>query len=240
MNFIRSFVISSLIFNVLFLPSLSFAAEQKDAIVIPTPHATLPPPKNGSNHLLLAVATPTAAETAEAAKNPPLPTPIGRVVWVKGTLKAVMTNHETRILQKQSLIFLQDTLTTDTNSQAEVIFTDNSLLTLANGSKLVIDQYTFDRKKSVGKSVMSLIEGGFRTITGAMVKNSPTDYQVNTPVSTMGVRGTDYAVYLQGKHSCLSAYKGVPCISNKKGQELCLSTEAKYAEVAGPDDAQKR
>lgn len=43
--------------------------------------------------LLFSVMQPSYAD-------PPLPTPVGRVVWVQGTLKAIMPNKEERLLQK--------------------------------------------------------------------------------------------------------------------------------------------
>jgi hypothetical protein len=168
--------------------------------------------------------------------DPPLPTPVARVVWVKGMLKATMPNKEQRILQKTSVIYLNDTLTTDSNSQAEIVFTDNSLITFRPDTTFYIDKYQFTPKAtkghSVGKYVMNLVEGGFRTITGLIAKSNPPDYQMNTPVATIGVRGTDYAVYIRNGQLDMIHYSGTPCVSNNKGN-ICLSAGAPYASVSG-------
>lgn len=167
------------------------------------------------------------------AADPPLPTPVGRVVWIKGTLKAVMPSKEERILQKTSVIYAHDTLVTDANSQAQIVFTDNTLMTFRPDTKFYIDQYSFNpqaKKGSVGKYFMRLIEGGFRTITGLIAKSNPTDYQINTPVATIGVRGTDYAVYLRGGQMYVGYYQGSPCVTGKD-QTLCLSDKQRYAFV---------
>ena len=158
--------------------------------------------------------------------DPPLPTPVGRVVWVTGSLKALMPNQEERTLVKSSVIYLKDTLITDAKSQAQIVFTDNTLLTFTPQTRFVIDQYSYNpqaKSKSIGKYVMNLIEGGFRTITGLIAKKNPTDYQVNTPVATIGVRGTDYAVYVKGGQLSMAQYGGSPCIQNDKGS-LCLNS----------------
>jgi len=181
--------------------------------------------------------------------DPPLPTPVGRVVWIKGTLKAMQPNNETRNLVKMSVLYLHDTLITDANSTAEVAFTDNTLITFYPNSKLSIDKYAYKQKPangSAGSSVMSLIEGGFRTITGLIAKTNNNDYQVNTPVATIGVRGTDYAVRMQGGHLYAAWYQGKPCLTSKnaqdnsqntqkkqQGTELCLSSTTQFAEVPG-------
>lgn len=167
------------------------------------------------------------------AADPPLPTPVGRVIWVKGTFKATMPNNEVRVLQKSSVIYLHDTLTTDANSQAQIAFTDNTLLTFRADTKFVVDQYSYQpqaKSGSVGKYVMTLIEGGFRTITGLIAKNNPNDYKINTPVATIGVRGTDYAVYVHNGELYVGYIQGSPCV-NSKNQSLCLDAKTPYANV---------
>lgn len=173
------------------------------------------------------------ASTMTAAADPPLPTPVGRVIWVKGTFKATMPNNEVRVLQKSSVIYLQDTLTTDANSQAQIAFTDNSLVTFRANSKFVVDQYSYQPQSkggSVGKYFMSLIEGGFRTITGLIAKNNPNDYKINTPVATIGVRGTDYSVYVHNGELFVGYTQGTPCVTSGN-QQLCLDAKTPYANV---------
>lgn len=164
--------------------------------------------------------------------------PVGRVVWVKGKFKAVSPSNKERLLDKAAIIYLHDTLITDAASQAQIVFTDNSLMTFKPSTQFVIEQYAFDPKKkkgSAGKYIMNLIEGGFRTITGLIAKSDPQSYQVNTPVATIGVRGTDYAVYVSGGELYIGYYKGTPCVSGKE-QQVCLSKEKPYAEVPKGSD----
>ncbi len=166
--------------------------------------------------------------------DPPLPTPVGRVVWIKGSLKATMPNNEQRLLQKMSVIYLSDILSTDQASQAQVVFSDNTLLTFRPSTTLSIDKYEFKpstKKGSVGTYVMSLVEGGFRTITGLIAHSNPSDYKVNTPVATIGVRGTDYAVYFHSGQLSMAYYTGSPCLSNKQGT-LCLTTAVPFGSVS--------
>jgi hypothetical protein len=181
-----------------------------------------------------------------ATATTPVPTPVGRVVWVKGTeFKAVMPNKEQRILQKLSIIYLHDQLITDDKTQAEIVFTDNTLMTFREKSQYSIDQYSYKPKQksgSVGKYIMSITAGGFRTITGLIAKNNPNDYQVNSPVATIGVRGTDYQTYYKGTQMYLGYYKGTPCIQNKgvpgvvdkskqNIKQICLDAKTPYAYV---------
>lgn len=162
-----------------------------------------------------------------------LPTPVGKVVWIKGTFKAIMPNQELRILQRGSIIYLHDTLLTEKDSEAQIIFTDNSLMSFRPDTRLYIGQYQYNpRAKSRWKYVMQLIEGGFRTITGLIARQRPNDYQINTPVATIGVRGTDFSIYYRDGQLYIARYAGIPCVG-----ALCLSAAVPYAHVPAPGAA---
>lgn len=178
-----------------------------------------------------------SAATTQTANTKTTVVPIGKVVWVKGSFLAIMPNHEKRQLKKDGFIFKGDTLITDDKSQAQIVFSDTSLMTFREGTKFEIKEYDYkpEEKKSgsVGKYFMNLIEGGFRTITGLIPKANPKDYSVQTPVATIGVRGTDYSVYLQkGGGLFIGQLKGAPCVSTEaSGEPLCLDEKNQYAKV---------
>lgn len=46
------------------------------------------------------------------------------------------------------------------------------------------------------RAFLHLLKGGFRTISGLIGKTNHDGYQVTTPVATIGIRGTDYYVYI--------------------------------------------
>jgi hypothetical protein len=185
-------------------------------------------------------ATPAAAQAAAPTPEvaPQGATPVGRVVWVRGgSFKATFGNKE-RTLSKTSVIYLHDRLVTDDKTMAEIVFTDNTLITFNPSTNFSVDDYSYAPKPkgSVGHSVMRLIEGGFRTITGLIAKHNPPDYSMNTPVATIGVRGTDYRVQMQNGQLFIGFNTGKPCVKSKnKGKELCLDNATPYAEVASAD-----
>jgi hypothetical protein len=133
-------------------------------------------------------------------------TEIGHVVWVKGTFSA-----GSRSLQRLSPIYLHDVLSTGANSMAEVAFTDNSLMTFKDNSSFSVDTYRFS-KPAESNFTGKLVKGGFRTITGLIAKSNPSNYQINTPVATLGVRGTDYQAIFSGGYLYVAVYKGTVCI----------------------------
>ncbi|MBV8802459.1 MAG: FecR domain-containing protein [Gammaproteobacteria bacterium] len=149
------------------------------------------------------------------------PTAIGLVVWVTGAIKATMPGTSERSLTRRSAVYEADTLTTDGNSSGEIVFTDNSILSLHNNTTLEIAKYHFTKNAvSENSETLNLIKGGFRTITGAITKENPQSYKVNTPVATIGVAGTVYSAYFDTHSQDLFAKldKGVVFVSNSQGK----------------------
>lgn len=194
---------------------------QKPAVATPVPSAVTPPP-----------ITPIVA-----AKAPPM---AGKVVWVKGTLKVVGADKKVRVLQQGSPIYPEDSIVTDGKSQAQVVFTDDSIVTVNKSTVFNVTKYDYQpesKTASVGKYVMNLIEGSFRTITGKIPKHNPADYQVNTPIAAIGVRGTGYAAAFGS--ACrvdVKYFTGTPVLETAKGT-LVLTKTSPFAAVTGPNMA---
>lgn len=193
--------------------------------------------------LLSKMTLPSSPVVANAGLTPADAPVVGRVVWVKGEFKARLKKgtegHQPRLLSQASSIYLHDTLMTGPNSQAQIVFTDDTLMTFQPKTEFYINTYQFSpekKEKSVGKYIMNLVKGGFRTITGLIAKSNPSDYQVNTPVATIGVRGTDYTVIIRESGVYIGRNKGTPCIKSEV-KNLCLDAANKYATVASANTA---
>ena len=53
-----------------------------------------------------------------------------------------------------------------------------------------------DNQSGASRAIFSLLKGGFRSISGLIGKINHDEYQVSTPVATIGIRGTDYLVVI--------------------------------------------
>lgn len=169
---------------------------------------------------------------------------VARVVWVKGTFTATESDLTTkRELKPNSVIYLNDTLETPARSTAQIIFTDNASMTFRPDTVFHIKNYKYEKEakpdaEEKNTYVMDLVTGGFRTVTGLIAEEDPDSYAVNTPVATIGVRGTEYSiVYKEGEDLLIKQYQGKPCMKNKatEDKEVCLDNDRRYGEASSQD-----
>jgi hypothetical protein len=127
----------------------------------------------------------------------------GSVLFAKGDVTAERAPPVA--LAKGDAILDDDTISTGAASRAQLLMIDGAKIAIRPNSQLRIDEYSYAGTQAQAnittrddKSVMSLVKGGFRTITGAIGKENKEDYEVRTAVGVLGIRGTDFAVLLCG------------------------------------------
>ena len=136
--------------------------------------------------LLLLFAWPAALVAAEA----------GKVIAVRGEVTASDASGALRTLSRGDAVAEGETIATGANSFVRLRFSDGSSLHLRAGSRFAIEGYAHDEAGEAERSEFNLLRGGFRAVTGAIGRERPEGVKVTTPVSTIGIRGTDYQVRL--------------------------------------------
>ena len=125
-----------------------------------------------------------------------------------------------RALSEGGSIFKGDTITTSKGSASSIQFSDKSVLNIGEGSKVSIDNYVFDGSK--GNALIKMAHGTFRTVTGEIVKQNPESFKMQSPLATIGIRGTETAHTIsepgQGSESHLvMVFEGKPVIVQPLG-----------------------
>lgn len=121
---------------------------------------------------------------------------IGLVISSAGPTYAIDKNQQQRPLSRGSDILLGDTVVTGATGVIQFRLNDDTAFALKPNSKLALLNFKYKYKDKDNKSTAKLIEGGFRTVTGAISNENPDNYSVETPVAVIGVRGTDYTAVL--------------------------------------------
>jgi len=113
-------------------------------------------------------------------------TRIGAAAAVRNQVTAGQSGGERR-LAVGNPVFQNDAVRTGADSIAQLLFSDQTTLSLGPRSEVRLDRYVYDPSRSAGDVAVSFTTGALRFITGSQ---NPQNYQVHTPVATIGVRGT--------------------------------------------------
>jgi len=92
-----------------------------------------------------------------------------------------------RVIDVGSQIFQNETIRTAPDGRAQLLFLDETVMTVGADAELTLDSYVFDPSQTSGEVVMKATRGAFRFITGNLQSAS---YRIDTPVATIGIRGT--------------------------------------------------
>lgn len=118
----------------------------------------------------------------------------GRVLMVAGQAVAKGADGQTRTLERRAAIYVGDTLTTGNKSQTQIRMKDGAMIALGADAEFAVKTYSYKKAGDAKDgAVLSLVKGGLRTISGQIEKTS---YKLQTPVATLGIRGTTFDVYV--------------------------------------------
>lgn len=110
------------------------------------------------------------------------------------------------------------TLKTAANAGTTLRFDDGQMIAVAASSNYVIDDYRFNpHKPEEGGFISTLIKGGIRSVTGLIGERNAKEVQVKTEVATIGIRGTDYNLFFDGR-VYLVVQRGAVGAANEGGE----------------------
>lgn len=163
----------------------------------------------GARHLLAIMVTALSGHAlADVA---------GKVNFVSGPVMAYSLDGNQRLLTRGAEVNGGERLETG-KGRLQIRFTDGSFLSLQPNTIFRLDSYRFEKNKpEEGQLLFNFVQGGMRTITGAIGRVNRARYKVRTPVASLGIRGTGYASTLNNGVLTLSVDKGIVNIENEFG-----------------------
>lgn len=130
----------------------------------------------------------------------------GSVTFATGSVTAERAPAAT--LSKGDAVRVDDQVITGTASRAQLLMLDGARIAIRPDSRISIEEYVYAAAdpgstatvttSDDDSSVIGLVKGGFRTITGAIGSENPANYEIRTAVGVLGIRGTNFAVLLCG------------------------------------------
>jgi hypothetical protein len=119
---------------------------------------------------------------------------IGVVLDNKGTACEIQRGKTKLPGQKGASVESMDTYITG-SCVSNIRFQDDTKVRITENSKLLIDDFVFDPKKSdAGKLAIKAAMGTVRYTSGQIAKNNPQRVNIKTPTASIAVRGTDFTM----------------------------------------------
>lgn len=155
--------------------------------------------------------------------------PAAVVIIATGDFYAVNTQLKKRTLKRRSKVYVGEKLVTGKNARAQVRFIDGAVLSLRPETELKVHKYSYGKSTADEGSWMTLLKGGFRTITGAIGKKK---YKVTTSMATIGIRGTHYEAVIHDEQLFVALWDGGVTVSNSAGKvDLGLGADYNFGMV---------
>ena len=125
--------------------------------------------------------------------------PIGKVVKASGT---VTIEHANAVIVQANLpaasgadqtkvgdpVYKGDVVQTGADGKVGITFTDGTAFNLSSNARMVLNEFVYDPNGKSNSTLFSLTKGTFTFIAGKVAKTG--DMKIDTPVATMGIRGT--------------------------------------------------
>ena len=143
-------------------------------------------------------------DPAQAQSDPAQPavqnvasSPIGKVVAATGSVTierasavVVQANVAGQAGQTKvgDLVYLGDVVQTGADGRLGINFTDGSSFNLSSNARMTLNEFVYDPNGKSNSTMFNLTRGTFTFVAGNIAKSG--DMKVDTPVATMGIRGT--------------------------------------------------
>jgi hypothetical protein len=123
--------------------------------------------------------------------------PIGKVVTAAGLVTiehasavVVQANISGQVAQAKvgDLVYLRDVVQTGTDGKVGINFADGTSFNLSSNARMVLSDFVYDPNSMSNSTLFNLTKGTFTFVAGKIAKTG--DMKVDTPVATMGIRGT--------------------------------------------------
>lgn len=118
---------------------------------------------------------------------------VGKVAALDGSAE-VLHGDAAKSAEVGMTVSRGDTLRTGRPGRMKVVFQDDTMLTLADGSEITINDQVFAPQEGVARSILRLAKGKVRAVVSDYYKQTGARYEVRTNTAVAGVRGTEFTV----------------------------------------------
>ena len=172
-----------------------------------------------------------AANTAPTANDA---SAVGHVTEVTGDATITHTDGSHVKAEAGMSVHMGDVIQTSAKGAVHILFSDNTTFAISESARLSIDNYTYNPEEHSGTSFFSMLHGVFVYTSGLIGKHDPGNVNIETPVGSIGIRGTVVAGQINdsGTPSTITIVDGAIVVTNGGGT-LQLSSAFDTATLSG-------
>jgi hypothetical protein len=125
------------------------------------------------------------------------PKPIGKVVTAAGSVtieraNAAVVQVNLPVPSGQTkvgdVVYQGDVVQTGADGRLGITFADGSAFNLSSNARMALSEFVYETEGTSNSTLFNLTKGTFTFVAGNVAKTG--DMKVDTPVATMGIRGT--------------------------------------------------
>ena len=110
-------------------------------------------------------------------------------------------------------VFENDKIMTGGSSRAQVLLMDQTAINVGQKAEIVLDKFVFNGDDD--EVVLEITKGTFKFISGKVATKTPDKVNVETPVATIGVRGTEFVGQISASDSTIALLDGKISVANE-------------------------
>ena len=143
---------------------------------------------------------------------------VGEISLLIGSVIATDGQGAKRILKRGAFVYEKDTIETAAGGHAHLHFIDDGVVSLRPNSRLKIDSYVFNAQNPDQNSIRLNLESGvLRSISGKATKDAHERFRLNTPITAVGVLGTDFLVRAEAEKMWAAVFSGAIAVAPLDG-----------------------
>jgi hypothetical protein len=124
-------------------------------------------------------------------------TPAGTIKRLQGESQ-IVSAAGARAAEVGGTLYAGDRVVTRPASAVGLTLHDGTQMAVGPNAMVTLQTYQFDSTTREGSLLVDVARGAMRMVSGLIARQDPRAVAVNTPTATIGIRGTDFVVEVDG------------------------------------------
>ncbi|NQZ14840.1 MAG: VCBS repeat-containing protein [Alphaproteobacteria bacterium] len=159
--------------------------------------------------------------------------PVGAIEELHGEATVIRTDGSSEPVTLGTPIYEGDVIETSETGGVNILFIDETSMAVSEGARFAVKDYSFDPETESGTTNFSVLRGVFVFTSGLIGRDDPDDVTIDTPVGSIGIRGTIIAGKIDPEgESSITVVEGAIVVKNGGGEQT-LDQQFETVQIQG-------